>query len=77
MYGAQGKLLKEIAMVEVFCICDKLEIWKEYNPMRGRPRSWRLGTMIVVEESFIDQQFPKPIVFSYIIEARVALTILV
>ncbi len=29
--------------------------------MRGRPRSWRLGTVTVVEERFINQQFPKPI----------------
>ena len=71
MCGAQGTLLREIAVVEVFCICDKLESWKEII-LCGT----ELEAGVLVEKQLMDQQFPWANCFSYIIEARVALTIL-
>lgn len=53
-----------------------MERWKDYNPIRGRARSWRLQTLEVVKESLIDQRFYEPIALpTSVIEARVVLTI--
>ena len=71
MYGAQGKLLREIAVVEVFYICDKLESWKEIIPC-----GTELEAGVLVEKQLMDQQFPRANRPTYIIEARVALTVL-
>lgn len=45
------------------CQDFKKEVWKEYNPIQNKARSWRLETFALVEKPLIDQQSSKSIVF--------------